>query len=116
MLEIPLIDIENIIVRTEYYGNLPYPSYFTLSYKLEPAVVKRLPPENKRGVFKIIRNHYFKFSANLQNVKKLSAQFLDIIKTDCKKFEMKNIISNFTGRKRRKVNRAFLSDESEYKN
>lgn len=116
MLEIPLIDIENIIVRTEYYGNLPYPSYFTLCHEFEPAVVKRLPLENKRGVFKIIRNHYFKFSANLQNVKKLSAQFLDIIKTDCKKFEMKNIIYNFTGRKRRKAKHAFLGDESEYKN
>lgn len=49
-------------------------------------------------------------------VKKLSAQFLDIIKTDCKKFDMKNIIYNFTGRKRRKAKHAFLGDESEYKN
>ena len=82
MLKIFLIDIQYIIVRTEDYGNVSNPSYFTLGNKPEPTIIQGFSLENEISIFEIVRNHakIFRKSTILY-----------------KKFEIKIIISNFTG-------------------
>ena len=82
MLKILLVDIKNIIVRTEYYGNITNAADFAFSNKTKPTVIQGFALENEICVLEIVRNHakIFRKSTILY-----------------KKFEIKIIISNFTG-------------------
>jgi hypothetical protein len=54
MLKILLIDIQNIIIRTEDYGNVSYSADLTLCNKAQPTVIESFTFENEISVFKII--------------------------------------------------------------
>ena len=71
MLKIFLIDIKNIIVRTEYDRYVADASDFAFCDKTKPAVIQGFSLENEICVLKKIRNHALKFSAKLQNVQKV---------------------------------------------
>ena len=68
MLKIFLIDIQDIIVRTEDYIDITDATDLAFSYKTKPAVIHCLTLENKVCVLEKVRNHALKFSAKLQNV------------------------------------------------
>jgi hypothetical protein len=89
MLEIFLVYVQDIIIRTEDDGYIPDSSDLTFSDKSEPLTISSTALEHKICIFKIIRYHIGKFSANLQKERATN-------KTTSKKFEIKNIISNFT--------------------
>ena len=82
MLKIFLIDIKNIIVWTEYYRNVSNTTDLAFCYKTKPTVIQGFALENEICVLEIVRNHakIFRKSTILY-----------------KKFEIKIIISNFTG-------------------
>ena len=82
MLKIFLVDIKNIIVGTEDYGYVTDASYLALSDELQPTVIQGFSLENEISVFEIVRNHAKIF-------RKSNILY--------KKFEIKIIISNFTG-------------------
>ena len=57
MLEILLVDIENVIVRTENNGNVTDPFDFALGDKAKPPVVKCLVFKDKIYIFIIVEYH-----------------------------------------------------------
>ena len=82
MLKIFLIDIKNIVVRTENYGDVSNATDLAFGYKAKPTVIQGIALENEICILEIVRNHakIFRKSTILY-----------------KKFEIKIIISNFTG-------------------
>ena len=82
MLKILLIDIQYIIVWTENYGNISYTSDLAFSYQTQPSVICGLAFEYEVCILKIIWYH-------AKNFRKSTILY--------KKFEIKIIISNFTG-------------------
>ena len=82
MLQILLIYIKDIVVRTEDDRYVAYTTDFAFGNQAEPSVVQCLSLKNEVGIFKIVRNHVELF-------------FLQIYEM-YKKFEIKNKVSNFT--------------------
>ena len=83
VLKIFLIHIQDIVVRTENYGYITYTTYLAFRNNLKPSVIQCPTLENKISIFEIIRYHK-------------RNNFLQIYKM-YKKFEIKIILSNFTG-------------------
>ena len=54
VLEIFLIYIQYIIIRTEYYGNVSNTTDFTLCDETEPSVIQGLTFKNEISVFEIV--------------------------------------------------------------
>lgn len=83
MLQVALIDVQNIVIRTKYDIHGTQLTNLTFRNDLQPLGGETLGFELKRRIFEEIANHKAdKISANLQ--------LFD------KKFELKRILSNFT--------------------
>ena len=68
MLEVLLVYIEDVVVRTEDYRYVTNATNFAFSNKSKPSVVQSLPFKNEVGIFKVVLNHIPLFFANLRNV------------------------------------------------
>ena len=54
MLEVLLVYIEDVVVRTEDYRYVTNATNFAFSNKSKPSVVQSLPFKNEVGIFKVV--------------------------------------------------------------
>lgn len=69
MLKILHIHIKDIIIRAEYYVNITYPAYFTLSYSLKPLPAKHLLLELEFSILCKVSYHDFKIEHKSTTIK-----------------------------------------------